>query len=327
MSKASALDTLIPDDGEYEKFLAAIRKRFHDTINTNGPLLFTTDAKDLFDIFLDEFPAGPIRRNYTCMRASGSPICTVGLVSICDNGLPISAIWPAEEDTPSLFMASVSAVRKAISKAGVTGVFLTSKNVWGLPVTGPWHHMAVTPPNGLVFNKAFQTPFQKMAERKEEFIMLKAGLREFPLAAVEQALRVLQLDALYRSEKCLGVAEWLAALHKKLAETKNKQLQDNLVWLAVASAPPGFCHVRSSMIGTLLDDIISGMDFDDISSRFAAKMHPLQYQRPQAPPSAGNIAQAEKLIEEMKAAGSLAQEIRTGRRNPGDLANFNDSED
>ncbi|MGA2732772.1 MAG: hypothetical protein ABSG35_09260 [Syntrophobacteraceae bacterium] len=307
MSKAIALDTLIPDDSEYERFLAAMRKRFHDTIDTNGPLLFTTDAKDLFDIFLNEFPAGAIRQNFTCHVCKRFTGLYGGLVSICDDGLAISAVWPAEEAIPAPFMAPVSAVRKAISKANVTGVFLTSKNVWGFPVTGPWHHMAVTPVNGLVFKKGLQTPFQRMAECKEEFIMLKACLREFPLSAVEQALKVLRLDALYRSEKCLGVAEWLAALHKKLAEIRNKQLQDNLVWRAAASAPPGFCHVRSTMIGTLLDDIISGMDFDDISSRFAAKMHPLQYQRPQAPPSAENIAQAEKLIEEMKAAGSLAR--------------------
>ncbi len=307
MSKAIALDTLIPDDGEYEKFLAANRNQFHDTINTNGPLLFTTDAKDLFDIFLNEFPAGPIRRNYTCSACKRFTDLYGGLASICDDGLPTSAVWPAEDATPMPFMAPVSAVRKAISKAGVTGVFLSSNTVWGLPVTGPWHHMAVTPPNSLVFDKAFQTPFQKMAERKEEFIMLKAGLREFPLSTVEQALRVLQLDALYRSEKCLGVAEWLAALHKKLAEIRNEQLRDNLLWRAVASAPPGFCHVRSTMIGTLLEDIISGMDFDDISSRFAAKMHPLLYQRPQAPPSAENIAQVEKLIKEMNAAGSLTR--------------------
>lgn len=54
------------------------------------------------------------------------------------------------------------------------------------------------------------------------------------------------------------------------------------------------------MIGTLLDDIASGMSFDSVSRRFAEKMHPLQYQRPQAAPSAGNIAQAEKIVEKLE---------------------------
>jgi hypothetical protein len=61
------------------------------------------------------------------------------------------------------------------------------------------------------------------------------------------------------------------------------------------------------MIGTLLEDIVSGLPFEAISRRFAEKMHPLQYQRPQAPPSSGNIAQAEKVIQQLAAAGSLAR--------------------
>ncbi|WP_459478023.1 hypothetical protein [Clostridium saccharoperbutylacetonicum] len=53
------------------------------------------------------------------------------------------------------------------------------------------------------------------------------------------------------------------------------------------------------MIGTLLDDIVSGLSFDSVSRRFAEKMHPLQYQRPQAAPKAGNVAEAEKLVEKL----------------------------
>jgi hypothetical protein len=79
----------------------------------------------------------------------------------------------------------------------------------------------------------------------------------------------------------------------------------NATWLAVALAPPGFCHPRSSMVGTLLEDLAAGMDFDAVAARFSAKMHPLQYQRPQAAPSAGAIAQAEKIVEQLGAAGSL----------------------
>jgi hypothetical protein len=73
----------------------------------------------------------------------------------------------------------------------------------------------------------------------------------------------------------------------------------NAVWLAVATAPSGFCHPRSSMIGTLLEDIVAGLPFDDVSRKFRSKMQPDVYQRPQAAPSAGAIAQAEKLVEQL----------------------------
>jgi hypothetical protein len=81
----------------------------------------------------------------------------------------------------------------------------------------------------------------------------------------------------------------------------------NVVWRAIAKAPAGFCHPRSSMIGTLLEDIEAGMEFSEVSRRFAAKMAPTQYQRPQAAPTAGAIEAAEKLIAQLGAAGSLAR--------------------
>lgn len=61
------------------------------------------------------------------------------------------------------------------------------------------------------------------------------------------------------------------------------------------------------MIGALLEDIASGMDFAEVSRRFAEKMHPLRYQRPQAAPAAGTIARAEKLVAQLGAEGALAR--------------------
>lgn len=59
------------------------------------------------------------------------------------------------------------------------------------------------------------------------------------------------------------------------------------------------------MVGTLLEDLASGMGFDVAASRFAAKMHPLQYQRPQAAPSQGQIEAAEKMVEQLGIAAAL----------------------
>jgi hypothetical protein len=59
------------------------------------------------------------------------------------------------------------------------------------------------------------------------------------------------------------------------------------------------------MIGTLLEDIAAGLDFATIKARFDDKMNPLKYQRPVAAPSAGNIARAEAIIAELRAAGAL----------------------
>jgi hypothetical protein len=61
------------------------------------------------------------------------------------------------------------------------------------------------------------------------------------------------------------------------------------------------------MIGTLLEDIAAGMSFETVARRFADKMHPLAYQRPQAAPTGGAIVEAEKVMQQLGAAGSLAR--------------------
>ena len=81
--------------------------------------------------------------------------------------------------------------------------------------------------------------------------------------------------------------------------------REALFWRAVATAPAGFAHVRSGMIGTLLEDIEAGLPFPEVKRRFDEKMDPLKYQRPKAAPSAGNIAQAEKIVATLRTAGSL----------------------
>ncbi|MMZ57930.1 hypothetical protein D1872_198840 [compost metagenome] len=129
--------------------------------------------------------------------------------------------------------------------------------------------------------------------------------------AVDQALILLESESLYRSNKILGVAKFLQELHIKRQNTRNSRVQDNITWLAVATAPAGFCHIKSSMIGTLLDDIVAGLSFDSISRRFAEKMNPSNYMRSQVAPSQGNIQQAEKIVEKLGIANSLRRRYAT----------------
>lgn len=287
----------VKDDVAYEVFSAQIRARF---ATFAGKPLFNTNVDGLFDVFLANLPA-EYRQHYTCNSCRQFVDTFGGLVSISDGGIANPAMWP--DGVPVLFENSVSAVLDLLVESTVTGVFLHPKSTWGKPVTGEWNHMSVV--DAPVYRHSLKTPFQAMAEKAEDYNILQRSLAEFNQFAVEQAVTLLKTESLYRSEKCLGVAEWLLALQKATGATKNKKTQSNLIWLAVATAPVGYCHVRSSMIGTLLEDIASGMDFGAVSRRFAEKMHPLQYQRPQAAPTTGNIQQAEKLVEKLGIQRSL----------------------
>lgn len=289
--KASSTDR--PNDG-YEEFSVTIRQCFTQSLANDGPQLFTTDASNLFDVFLTNLPS-EARQHYTCNACRQFVNRYGGIVVIAATGEAKPAMWT--NDVPELFAMSVFEMRRTIKRANVTGVLLHGSATLGTPVTGEWHHMSVI--NAPVFRHSLKTPFQAMAEKSEDYQVLQRSLHEFTTETVEQAVRLLKSEALYRSDRVLGVAEWLLKLHKAMQSTTDTKKRNNLVWLAVASAPVGFSHVRSSMIGTLLEDIESGMSFDAVSRRFADKMNPSQYQRAQVAPTQGNIDQAEKLVKKL----------------------------
>lgn len=292
----------------YPAFRESIQRRF-DVVVGSGKPLFKTDAEDLFTVFLDELPQ-EARQHYTCSACRHFFNVFGGLVAIDEDGRTRSAMW-APEGVPEFFRRSVKAVCDRIECAGVINVFLSDESKWGTPVTGEWHHMAVIPPKGMLHKSRMQTPGQAMAEKAEDYRMLQAGVNAYDMGVVEKAVALLQSEALYRSDKCLGVAQWLLEQKKRLAKTKSDRQRENIAWLAVAAAPAGFCHIRSSMIGTLLDDLVSGMAYDAVSRRFADKMNPQNYMRSQAAPTEGNIRQAEQLVESMGIADSLRRRYAT----------------
>lgn len=290
------------NNAEYNAFLARVQARFLANVDADSPL-FTTDAEGMWQAYLDSF-YGDQRQYHNCHACHQFIERFGGLVTINNSGLTDSAIWN-EVDAPDFYKPAVQAMKRLARRSHVTGVFLSAEPVWGSPVTGIWRHFAIKPPKEMIYNKhAILTTGQMMAEKREDYCTVQRALAEFSLPMVEQALTMLQTESLYRSEKVLGQAQWLRDLHVARGNVKGTA-QDNLTWKAVALAPMGFCHPRSSMIGTLLEDIAAGLDFSEISRRFAEKMHPLQYQRPQAAPSVGNIAQAEKMVEKMGIAASL----------------------
>ncbi len=288
-------------DADYAALLTAVRGSF-DAVAREAPAMLTVDTEGLWDAYLDGLPAE--RQVHTChacrtfMRRFG------GAVTVGDDGRLRSALW-CSDVAPDFYGPALNTMRRLVESRPVGGVLIAKEATWGVPATGAWAHFAVTPPARLLHRDRLLTPGQAAAARREDRGTVARALAEFPPPLLEQALRVLEADALTRAERFIAPVRWLLDLHTARAAAPGKATRENLLWRAVASAPPGFCHPRSGVIGTLLEDIAAGLPFDDIKRRWADKMHPLRYQRPQAAPSAGNIAEAERRVRELGIAPSL----------------------
>lgn len=261
------------DDPSYAVFERIIAQRVADA----PAQLFTTDFKTpLFPNFIAGLPIS-LRKHYTC-RCCEHFITTYGGLVTTDKK---SILWGLA-GIPELFESSCVMMLTRIARSKINGVFLTDAADWGWSTKKTqWTHLHGT------YRYPVENPSVKMASLREEYGMLQRALHEIPKEAVIQALRVINTDLLYRDEKVRDLAEWFRDLDPK-----------NL-WVAVANAPKGWCHIKTNVLNTLFDDIIAELPFNEIKHRWDLKMHPLAYRRGSAPVKAGAIEAANKELEKL----------------------------
>lgn len=274
--------------------------------------LFHTDA-DLWEVYLQAFNNPSERQHYNCHTCRNFISRYGNLVTIDEEGKVKSALWHIHSQLPSPpgdnYKLAIKAMCEAVERANVTGVFYSETSILGTPQTGIWSHLSVKNQN--IFSNRILSPFQAMAEKKEDYSNISRFLPQFSLENLETVVEILQSDALSRSEKVYHHAKWLFDLKSSTSDTKNTKLKRNLIWRAIASAPPGFAHPSTSMLSTLLDNIKASLPFAVIKSRFEEKMHPLKYRRPTASVSSNQIDGAEKLVEKLGVASAFNRRLAT----------------
>lgn len=296
----------------FDAFAALIRGSFTQALAWGGGHFFETrHAAALPTVYLDSFD-DPVRRQYHNCSCCKSFLSHYGsLVVVNDKGEVRSAAfgfidWGA---VPSEFQPFLSAVRVWFGgDPQIARPAYSRDTLWGQYHLGGFPHFAV--PNAKPFKLTHLSPGQHAAAQLQEFLGLVRSLQEFSTQTLATAVSLLETEALYRSDKFLGYAKKVLAL-KQAHEASPGNISRALMWKAVVSNQPGFGHVRSGVLGTLLEDIQAGMDYAAVKKRFDDKVDPLNYMRPQAAPTAGNIAQAEKLVETLGLTPSLERRYAT----------------
>ncbi len=307
-------------DGEnsqsYRAMLDQLTKNFAK--NTKSATVLFSVASDksfLWNLYLKQFPLEH-RQHYTCNECRKFFERYADLVTIDAKGNAKSVMF---SDSPSGDFGYIfDNLRAVIEGSTVEKIFVTSEKKWGIAVTGVWEHFAVVPPKKFIFveehdskGDPVETAYQAEAKKTAEFNTMVRALVEYSVETLETALTIINSDALYRGEAVAARAEWLQDVILTQKKTKSARNRHNLLWLAVASAPAGFAKPRGTALGSLLDNIVEGKDLGEIRALFAAVMDPSKHGRPQNAPSAGNIKQAEKLIDAKGLTPSLARRFAT----------------
>lgn len=293
-------------DLEYDEWMRRISERVA-AIHPSEPL-FRVRLKEnaLFESYLEGF-TGDDRQYHNCHACRHFLERFGHLVTVDEMGVTHSALFNRDE-APARYHDSVHNMIVLLNGRPVEDVFYARSSILGTPLAGGWAHLHVklTLSSGRVWTNRAKTAFEGEAEKLQDLQQVQRALSDFPEELLTQVVDLLNVDgdALYRSEKVLGQAKFLLDCHLAANKLRGAQKR-NALFRMVAKAPAGFCHPRSSMIGTLLEDLASGSPFDAAADRFRKKMHPLIYQRPQAAPSEGQLDAAEKLVEKMGIQDSL----------------------
>lgn len=278
-------------DEDYKKLLTSMKDRI--MVNTErSQRLFKTDCgKHLFQVFLDNLP-DDMYQHYNCNTCRHFVNRYGGLVTINENGIKQPILWPIDEDF-GVFNKAINAVFHVVAQSKIIAAFYSDHCQLGTPVTENWVHMSAIMPAHLV--TAFAN--KKMAQSVSDFENVSRALSVYSIDVVETANTLICSGALYRSGNIKNTCKLFLALLKNTSEAGNSDLKRNMIWHYVTNSSA--THIRSSVLGTLLDDIKEGLPQKDIISRFNSKMDPLAYQRPQAAPSTGNIKRADQLFKEL----------------------------
>jgi len=296
------------EDGGFTDFLVTMRKRWSEVVKSQQPL-FHTDVPNLYDIFLQNLSTD-LRPHYAC-RCCRRFVERYGNVVTVQNGKLQSALW--QGTMPAAFITAVAAMRQVVEAATISGVVVSGADTFGTPFslaaeygTAFWTHMAVEWPVARRFNSPLKTADAHAAALKEERKMLERGLSEFTVDQLNTALTLFTSGTLTRPEKGQPLVQWVLDQHAALSKLKGTA-REHALWQIAVTAPAGFCHIRSGVVGTLLEDIVAGYDVKTIAKRWAEKLDPTQYMRAQVAPAAGQLKRAESVIDKMAAAGSLAR--------------------
>jgi hypothetical protein len=293
---------------EYDQWLDKIRRRV-SLIGETPLFVVDVDRHKLWEAYLDGFKDPARRQHHNCCACHHFIGRFGGIVTLTGSRQD-SLFWILNE-TPEEYRPSIANVLELMRGARVRTVLRSASAQLGTECDSDkkgntWTHFACRLPSTSPAlnwnNKATRTAKQAMSADRKNHTNLMLALRDFDAALIDRAVELLSNEAAYRGGDVLGPAKFLQSLH---AATVSSISRSDAIWDALATAPEGFCHPRSSMIGTVLEDLKEGRSAHVVLERFAQKMEPQNYQRPTAAPTTGSIKRAEQLVQQLGIARSL----------------------
>lgn len=298
-------------DERFVALVAVLQRTLERAVEREPSGLFLVESCETFERYLSCFDGVEERQHHHCTACRRFLALYGRLVIIDAQGRARSAVWDAgafrtDDDVPGAYFSVVSALEDMVRGRKVVARFYESSPVWGTPTAGGFSHFALKEPSMAYRPREVegQTARQAMKESCERYVTLDRSLSEMSEEAVRKAVAMLEAGELPGQAQLLPMGHFVKALQLSVRGVQGFE-RHRLVWRAVGQAPVGWCNPRGSAFGALVADVARGRSFEAVARSQSERMRGDRYQRPQAAPTAGNVAEAERLVEKLGLARSL----------------------
>lgn len=301
--------------GNFKVFADAVNHQFGKMCGSNTKLyLADIERDDLWNAYIKAFPEGtnPMFRErtehdcQTCrtyIRNFGNIIAIKNnkLVSIWDNYklLPEPYCTVSKEMSKLVRLVMPKSILLA-REANMGSVCNVEENEKGNMM---WHHFYGTMPRHFVDK---ENRNELMAQSKTKWGSLLRAFRTFTRESIETTLELIKSkeNPLYRGTEYLDAVKLIKKL-KTGFDSLHTVSEKKLYTWEMSVKNPNITGIRTSVIGTLLQDISEGVPIDEAVGSFEHKVAPANFKRSSALVTKSMIELAQKKIIELKREKSL----------------------
>lgn len=300
----------------FKPFAAAVYKTF--TSMSKHELFTTIDGNLLWDEYLKAFPVGTnnvyrVRTEYDCSCCKNFVKNIGPLVSVI-NGVRTS-VWDSADTFEYPFNIVASRLKELVHSHKITGLFRTSETKYGSESTLQrldsgeilnWNHFYAK----IADKHHTRSVGQITGEYETKVGVFRRGLTELTDDAFTTVLDLIESNALYRGQEFLRSVKEFASIKTKYNALPESQRED-FVWETTSNSSSLF---RNTVIGTLVQDLSSGMETESAVRSYESKVAPTNYKRPTA------LITPKMINEALKTVSELGYELALERR----FANISD---
>jgi len=307
---------------EFIQFKKALQDNFKEmTKDINNLFEIEVDKEELWNLYLDSFPAGTNeifreRREHDC-SCCRQFIKNIGNAIVIKNN-EIKTIWDFTTNDTT-FQPVINALSQYLKSKFVSDVYISKLKKIGTDnnyeqlengnVT-KWDHFYLELPDRFI-DKSNKSEGEIKGSYRDTKNVFKRSLDEISEESLLTVLELISQNSLYKGEEWKNVLTEFLKYKKQYDKLKTEVEKNNYTWEQSVKAGAVIGRIKNHSIGTLLINISEGMDLDTAVKKYEQIVAPTNYKRPKAIFTKKMLEDAKNTVAELGYTESLNRRFAT----------------